>query len=287
MKGAVWRRVLDWSATNVPFFLEPIFIAFWSVLFFLMATDGRAALIHNLGFVFPRTPKWQLNLRALRVFWNYAWTLSDVARVRAGTAVCDWHFEGIERFDAICAEPGGVIIMTAHMGSYDLGAQLFADKIRRQIVMVRAPEPDAETQKYAEQRGWAGNAPVSVGNSQQGMLSVDLLAALRRGDALAIQGDRCPEGLASLPGELFGRTVRVPSGPFVLSLTTGAPIIPLFVIRLGRRSYLLRAGEPIRCIKTGRDREKDLLPGVNAWCAELGQTSLRFWRQWYCFEELT
>lgn len=286
VKGALWRRALDWSGENIPFFLEPIFLAFWSLVFYFVAREGRHAVVSNLRLIFPKSPQWLLKLRALRVFWNYAWTLSDVTRVRAGNAQCDWELEGIERFNEVCAEPGGIIIMTAHMGSYDLGAQVFSDKIKRNIVMVRAPEPDAETQKYVEKRGWTSDAPVSVGNSQEGMLSVDLLAAVRRGDALAIQGDRCPTGLASLKGELFGAPVQVPSGPFVLSLAAGVPVIPLFVIRLGRRRYLLRAGEPIRCVKTGRDREKDLLPGVNAWCKTLEETGRLYWRQWYSFEKI-
>ena len=38
--------------------------------------------------------------------------------------------------------PKRAIILTAHMGNYELGAGLFIEKFKRKIRMARAPEPD-------------------------------------------------------------------------------------------------------------------------------------------------
>ena len=76
--------------------------------------------------------------------------------------------------------------------AYDLGAALFAEKFRRQIRMVRAPEPDAGAAQHVDlalAQSSAGGVKVEY-SSAGTALSFDLLAALRKGEIISIQGDR-------------------------------------------------------------------------------------------------
>ena len=56
----------------------------------------------------------------------------------------DWEFVGWKHFEEMQAS-GGAILLTAHMGSYDLGAHLFAENSSHRLIMVRAPEADPQT----------------------------------------------------------------------------------------------------------------------------------------------
>src|SRR5205085_10523186 len=106
--------------------------------------------------------------------------------------------------DQLAAARSG-IVLTAHMGNYDLGAGLFAEKFHRRIRMVRAPEPDALAARHVDlalQQSSAG--AVKIGYSSDGTsLAFDLLNALRGGEIISIQGDRVTGEVARASVKFF------------------------------------------------------------------------------------
>src|SRR4029079_3268533 len=119
----------------------------------------------------------------------FAWTIADNMRFRELRVSPDWEFAGLEHFEDLQAQQGGAIILTAHMGNYDLGAHLFAETSGRRIVMVRAPETDAQTRECEEShaaRTTAEELKIDF-STRSSELAFDLLHALQRGEIIAIQ----------------------------------------------------------------------------------------------------
>jgi len=281
----MWRKVLRWAVLNVPICFEPAVIAFWTSLFFLWRPIRRGAMA-NLRAIFPRSTAVAILFRTYRLLWNFAWTVTDNVRFSELGTVPDWEFAGFEHYQRLQSHPGGAIILTAHMGSYDLGAQLLAMRGDRKLTIVRAPEPDPETQEF-ESRAYQRSTAASVRtdyNTRTAALALDLVIALQAGEIVAIQGDRVTGAIASLSSQLFGHSTLLPSGPFALAMATGVPIFPLFVIRLGRRQYRLLTCAPISVERTGRDRDSDLRRGAMAWSETLESVIRDHWYQWYTFE---
>ena len=279
--GVFWRQFLRWAVINVPIWIEPMILGWWSALFLLWG-PGRRGSMHNLRAIKPHSWPVANFFRTYRVFWNFAWTIADNVRHREEDMIPDWEFVGIEHFDALQSRDGGAIILTAHMGSYDLGAQLFAEYSTKKIVMVRAPEIDPDTRKY-EEANLGDEVRVSF-NTAASDLALDLLSAVQNGDVVAIQGDRVTRGIATVGTTLFGKSTRIPAGPFALAMAARAPIYPLFVIRLGRRKYRLLTCEPIEVTRTSRDRDADIRRGVEQWSRTLESTIRDSWYQWFAFE---
>lgn len=285
VRGVFWRQLLRFAVFNVPIWLEPVIIAFWS-LFFLLWGPGRRGVMLNLRAIKPGSTALGNFFRTYRVFWNFAWTMSDNVRFKELRTIPDWEFVGAEWFDQLMSNPAGAIILTAHMGSYDLGAQLFAETSSRRVVMVRAPETDPETLEYEKElhERTAGDS-VAIGFSTETQsLAFDLLAAIQRGEVVAIQGDRVTPGVASEPATLFGRTTAIPIGPFALAMASRALIYPLFIIRIGRRRYRLLAPEPIEVTRRSRDRGEDLRAAMDVWLRHLEGAIREGWHQWFTFE---
>ncbi|HVG22528.1 MAG TPA: lysophospholipid acyltransferase family protein [Thermoanaerobaculia bacterium] len=279
--GVFWRQLLRWAVRNVPYWLEAPLLGFWTMLF-LMWGPGRRGIMANLRDILPGS--WPLAnfFRVYRVMWNFAWTIDDNVRFKELRVVPDWEFVGRAHFDRLVSEPGGAIILTAHMGSYDLGAHLFAQMSKRQIVMVRAPEVDPETRRFEEAQ-LTGTAVKVDFSTRASELAIDLLHALQRGEIIAIQGDRVTPGIATLPATLFGRKTTLPAGPFALSMAARVPVYPLFIVRLGRRRYRLMVGEPFDVRRT-RDRAEAFEAAVSRWTRELESAVRKGWFQWYSFE---
>lgn len=281
-RGVFWRKLLRWAVLNVPIWIEPAVMALWAALF-LFWREGRRGVMHNLEAVIPGSSAVMNFFRTYRVLWNFAWTLSDNARFKAHRVVPDWEFVGLENFERLIAHQGGAIILTAHMGSYDLGAHLFAETSSRQMVMVRAPETDPDTHRYETERLERSGALKIDFNSRSSDLALDLLAALRDGQIVAIQGDRVTPGITPIPATLFGKRTYVPAGPFALAMSARVPIYPLFIFRLGRRRYRLLTGAPIEVVRTA-DRGEAFSRAVSQWTHELEGVLGTAWFQWFAFE---
>ena len=282
--GVFWRQLLRLGALNVPYWVEPAVIGCWSFLFLLWG-PGRSGVMRNLSAILPGSSAPANFVRTLRVYWNFAWTIADNVRFKEMRVVPDWEFMGREHFDRLRNEPGGVIILTAHMGSYDLGAHLFAEMSKRPMVMVRAPENDPQTRRYEEahQDRTATESLKIDFSTRANELALDLLHALQRGEIIAIQGDRITPRIATLPATLFGKKMRVPAGPFALSMAARVPVYPLFIVRLGRRRYRLIVCAPFD-VKRTADRSAAFEQAVAQWTRELENVVGPGWYQWFTFE---
>jgi lauroyl/myristoyl acyltransferase len=287
VRGVSWRKGLDWAIANVPFYLHPFLVFFWTIFFFFFARKARKAVVSNLAVILPGA--WPLvnYFRAFATFHNFAWTLAETANYKLNQAEFLCEVTGANFLEELIRE-SGAIILTAHMGSYDLGAALFAETFQREIRMVRAPEPDKLTAQHVDLAlREAGSGAVKVDYSTDGTaLSFDLLNALREGEIISIQGDRVVDNVASSLATLFGRPVSLPSGPFILSLVASAPIYPLFVVRSGHRKYRIIAREPIICVRTGRSRQEDIASATMRWSQVLESLVREHWSQWYAFDRM-
>jgi predicted LPLAT superfamily acyltransferase len=283
VNGVFWRQFLRFAVLNVPPWVEPTVEAFWT-LFFLLWGPGRRGVMRNLTAILPGSWAIANFLRTYRVFWNFAWTITDNMRFRELRVSPDWEFVGREHFEQLQSHPGGAIILTAHMGNYDLGAHLFAERSGRQIVMIRAPETDAQTREFEESHAARTASELKIDFSTRSSdLALDLLHALQRGEIIAIQGDRVTPGISALPATLFGKSMQVPAGPFALSMAARVPIYPLFIMRRGRRRYRLVTAKPFEVTRT-RDRAAAFEEAVQRWTAELEQVIRESWFQWFTFQ---
>ena len=213
MHGFFWRRFLDWGVRNLPAILHRPLIWIAAFLFFFVAAPARKSVLRNLRLIRPASWRVMNCLRVLRVFTNFGWSLTDAATYRMSKTRFKYELEGGRFLDQLAAARGGVVL-TAHMGNYDLGAALFAEKFHRQIQMVRAPEPDALAAQHVDlalQQSSAG--AVKVGYSSDGTsLAFDLLNALRSGEIISIQGDRVVGEVARAPVRFFNREILLPDG---------------------------------------------------------------------------
>lgn len=284
VRGVFWRQYLDWATVNMPFYTYPVLHCFMTFFFFFFAAQARRIVFSNLAIIFPGSSRARNWLRVFRTFYNYAWTISEAAIYKLNKEEFSYEIVGAKWLDQLGAAEGA-IVLTAHMGNYDLGAALFAEKFNREIRLVRAPEPDEQTAQHLSaslEKSGEGSVKVDY-NTAGALLSFDLLNALRAGEIVSIQGDRVEERLAAIPARLFGRQVRLPSGPFVLAQVAHVPIYPLVIARSGYRSYQIIVREPIAVLRSKQDREDDIAQAVEKWSQVLEPLIAERWDQWFAF----
>ncbi len=254
-------------------------------IFFFVAAFARRTVLHHLAIIFPESAAPANWLRAFGVFYDFAWTLTDSAVYRLLKKPFRYELEGGEFLDQLAAGTGA-IVLTAHMGNYDLGSAVFVEKLHREIRMVRAPEPDSKAGAHLSQAiAESGGGGVKVAyNVNRGLLSFDLLNALRAGEIISIQGDRAMGDAAQFPVKMFNQTALLPSGPIVLALTAGVPIYPDLRRPLRLSGISIHYPSPDRCALARPNREKQILPrACRQWADVLGELIQKYWQQWHAF----
>ena len=282
VRGVFWRRSLDFGQTNIPFYLRAVLMILWTCFFYFFAAAARRVILRNLEVIFPGSHRLTNYGRAWLTLFHFAWTISDAADHKLVKTEFRYTVEGAENLDALAAAKGA-ILLTAHMGNYDLGAALFADRYAREIRMVRAPEADAQTARHVDEslaRATAG--AVKVAYNTAGMaLPFELLNALRAGEIVSILGDRAIAGSSQRETRLFGEVVRLPDGPFILALAAKAPIYPLFILREGFHHYKIVASEPFYCRRTEASRDIAVEEALTTWSTKLEEVIAARWSQWF------
>ena len=286
--GDLPTRFLHHALRVVPWFLEPVLIAGWTFLFFLIAKNQRLAVAANLRALHPGWTAWRARIGAWQVFWNFALTFVDGLRCETNTGGVDWVVEGLASLEDLSNREEGCIILTAHMGNYDLAAPMFASKFNRTLYTVRAPEREPETQRLREDELKAKEARYpnfrSLYNKEGNLLGVELARLLREGNLVAVQGDRVIFDVSPMDVEVEpGLFMRLPKGPLFLARATDAPCFPLFIMRDGWRRYRVVVFPKIELPprKRGADDE-----AAKIWAATILQVVREHWQQWYVFEPL-
>lgn len=271
-----------------PFFLEPVLIAGWTSGFFLIAGEQRRAVAGNLRALHPEWGGLRAWVGAWQVFWNFALTFVDAMRCETGTGEVDWAVEGHVHMEDLATRKEGCIILTAHMGNYDLAAPVFASRFNRTLHTVRAPEREPETQALRAQevrRKEAANPNFrTLYNEDGNLLGIELARLLGEGDIVAVQGDRVIFDVSPMDVEIEpGLTMRLPKGPLFLARATGAPTFPMFIVRDGWRRYRVIALPELQLPPRKRGGDDD---AAEIWAVTILGVVREYWRQWYVFEPM-
>ena len=193
----------------------------------LRSRRDRIAVQHNLELVVGRPVReWSAMVRGVfRAFGQYLVEFLSMHRPHA----VDVSIHGREHLSAAIAGGRGAILLTAHVGNWELGAA------------VALPHADPRTDAlFNAQRERCGVEVIPLGLDS----ARTCLARLREGALVGLLGDQVFVRHGR-PCRWFGRQVVLPTGPAVLSLRSGTAIIPTFAVREEDGAFRLSFHEPI------------------------------------------
>lgn len=195
---------------------------------------------------------------------------------------------GVENLAAMtsCLDSGrGCILLTAHLGNWEMGGLLLGDRAR-EVAIVYVPDRFERIEEYRSRyRRRAGLTEIPL--AADGFTALPALRVLRAGGVLAVQGDRDFND-SGIPLPFFGRTAWFPRGPAALSLVANAPILPVFILReedragAGSGGFRIVFFDPIEPL--GDARDESAVAALVAKTATVIETMVREHPdQWYCF----
>lgn len=147
--------------------------------------------------------------------------------------------QGEEHLKEAIAKGKGVILVTAHMGSWELGA-IIVRKMGYPILAVALPHKHKPVNDlFNSQREQCGMTVVTPNVAVRRCLE-----KLKANESIALVADRDfgPHGLLM---DFLGSKALLPKGPAILSIKTGAAIVTTFFLRNDDGTFSLNFDKPV------------------------------------------
>lgn len=173
----------------------------------------------------------------------------------------------------------GVLLLTAHLGNWEVGGLMLA-QVKEPIHVVLVPDifPGVERERRRLHER-AGVTEIRVDRSFVPTLAV--LRALSENAIVAMQGDRDFDN-TGVAVPFFGKPAYFPRGPLRMAMASGAAVLPAFIVRVPDGRYRAIIEQPLP-IETGGDRDAAFARNLARYVAILERYVREYPEQWYCF----
>jgi KDO2-lipid IV(A) lauroyltransferase len=249
--AAPWRYALEYRAVAVvaavvramPWWISYGLGTAIGWLFYLVDAPHRRLTQANLTAAFPHKTPGEIRGIARGVFAHFGSLLTELLRfgglppARMLTAV---DYEGAEHVEQAIAAGNGALFITGHFGYWEL--QALAHPLRFAPVSVVVRELD-----NPRLNAWIEALRTCTGNRiihRRGALR-QILKALNENRGVAILIDQHIQTSEAVVVDFFNRPAATTSAVAALALRTGAPIVPVFAVRLPGGRYRMIYEHPV------------------------------------------
>ena len=153
------------------------------------------------------------------------------------------HWEGAELLDSLLAHGRGVVLLTPHLGSFEVSAQAYAERFgaRKPLTVLYRPARQAwlrQLEETARARPALATAPANLAGVRL------MMRALKRGETVGLLPDQVPPEGMGVWVPFYGRPAYTMTLAARLVQQTGAAVVVLWTERMARGAgYVVRAME--------------------------------------------
>lgn len=280
------KEYLQYRAADIISQMLPRRFAYWIGLrvadwFYRHDHDGRANVISNLRHIFefkgfrPSSDSLERSARkTFQYFGKYVVDFFRFARLSKAAVERMISLQHPEHIDQAWRVGRGVLVISAHFGSWEIGGAALSG-LGYPISGVTLMQQNQKTNAlFTRRRERRGIKIIPFGSAVRGTLG-----ALKNKEFVATLADR-DYSRRDDTISFFGAPANLPRGPAKMCLTSGAPILPGFLLRNDDDSYLMRFHPPIfprvgMRFQDVQQRIRDVLE------QEIGANP----GQWFMFEE--
>jgi len=164
---------------------------------------------------------------------DFLWALAHQDLLLATTRV-----EGREHIDAALAAGRGVLLVSTHVGGWEV-----ATALAKKVVPVRTTAVVTDDWLAWAVEGLRVRAGLGIMYDSEPVSKAARL--LRDGEAILVLGDYAKEGMRTYPVRLLDAVAELPAGPVALARLCGTPIVPFTVLPDAPRRWWVGIEPPL------------------------------------------
>jgi len=216
-----------------------------------------------------------------KLFKNFALKLVDLWRYESGLPIEHLFGEltGWEHFTGAQTDRRGVLLLTPHLGNWEFGAPLLAQRGVKLLVVTLVEPHDGLTELRQTSRARWGIETLVIG--REPFAFVEIIRRLEAGATVALLVDRPPEATA-VTVDLFGRPFAASIAAAELARAAGCVLLPVYLPRT-ERGYAAHILPPVHydraALRSRETRQKLTQEIMRAFEAAIRQHL----DQWYHF----
>ncbi len=257
---------------------------FISDLHYYFSFRDRRTVRKNLRIICPG--KTDLEHRVREVFRNFGKYLVEFFRM--ANEIDDQFIkerviaENLHYIDEVLKKGKGAILLTGHIGNWELGGVLLSHMGYPSVAIALPHKERPVNNLFNKQREARGVVIVPPQAATRRCLTI-----LNRNKIIAVVADRAfgPNGIVL---DFLGKKALFPKGPAIFSVKTGAPIIPIFLIRTGDDRFRLMVQKPIDpgCESNNGRIDEDVLSDIiKKYLRVIEGVILEYPEQWLMFRD--
>jgi Kdo2-lipid IVA lauroyltransferase/acyltransferase len=238
----------------------------------------RRVGIRNLELAFPQMTRQDREAILRSEYRNLGFLLAEFCKMpdyTAETASRFIRYEGLENYLAAQKRGKGVLVLTGHLGAWELSSfyhSLMGMPMGMVIRRLDNPLVDAFVNRIRCQHG---NRVIHKDDFARG-----LIASMRAGETVGILMDTNMTPPQGVFVPFFGVLACTASGMARIAAKTGAAVVPGFLLwEKAEQRYVLHFGEELPVIRTG-DAEQDALVNTASFTAAMERYIRQYPEQW-------
>jgi KDO2-lipid IV(A) lauroyltransferase len=158
-------------------------------------------------------------LRSYARYWMEAFRLPSQTKQQFLTG---FRLDQMDELGAVLAEGNGVVLALPHVGNWDAAAAYLVSQGHKLVTVAERLKPEGVFEQFVAYRERLGMEVIPLTGGQRPPLDV-LAEKARAGYAIALLADR-DLSARGVPVRFFGGRAKMPPGPAMLALSTGAPL---------------------------------------------------------------
>ena len=255
MKKTLPTRTILLLFGSIPLKIRKAFFRGIFILFYHFSEKNRLITLHNLIHSFPEKTLPEITGIAKNVYLNLGTVAAEFFEIPSLTKenMSDWvTFEGLENYTRALSKKKGILFYTGHFGNWELAAACLGLKNMQVNIIYRALDNPILEDFVAWFRTHTGHKVIPKGGAARKIVKL-----LKKNESIGILIDQNVSWREGTFVDFFGRPASTTTGLAVLALQTGAPVVPVFVIRSEDGTYRIIIYEEIEITKTD-DYDTDL-----------------------------
>jgi KDO2-lipid IV(A) lauroyltransferase len=277
-----FRRMALWGTRNIPEPLQRLSMPLWAGIFYALLPAARRTTERNLARAASGIGPRALRKLSFRLWVNYAQAVTNMYRLHLGLPVpIELRAVGDEILFDLKKQGRGAVLVTGHIGNWQIAPFLMAPKSFAPMTMAMAEESNPQLTAF-EQRF---RERLRIVYTTRSLFSgLELASILRRGEWVGMQIDR-PTAGGNVWLPFLGAPARFPLGPAMLARATQCPLVPSFITSDGGgQRYVYHVEPPIEVARTN-DRDADLRQATARLVATYERFVRRYPDQWFSFHD--
>ena len=186
-------------------------------------------------------------------------------------------FDGEENLLNIAGMQKGGILLSAHLGNWDVAGHLFT-RLHTRINIVMYDGEHEKIKEYLE--GVTGKRNVNIIVIKNDLSHIYAISdAFAKNELVCMHADRFIEGNKTLTTRFLGEEARFPMGPFLLASKFKVPVSFVFAVKESKLHYHLFASPVIDY--TGISKDALMQQMLNDFAAEMEYKTKKYPEQWF------